>query len=108
VLVAAAQSEDWVVLEERDLYLASTGELLRRLRAVPDGVRSVLLVGHNPGVGELALRLATSGPADLRAELRRKVPTGALAELRLHEPHWRKLPRGCELVSFVTPKRLPG
>ncbi len=104
--VAAAFHEDWVVLDERDLYLASAGELLRRVQAVPDAVASVLLVGHNPGVAELALRLTVSGAPDALADLRRKVPTGALAELRLDAPHWRRLPRGCELASYVRPKQL--
>jgi phosphohistidine phosphatase len=104
--VAEAFDEPWVVLEERELYLASEGELLRRLQAVPEDARSVLMVGHNPGVAELAGILATSGPAEDLAQLRRKYPTGALVELRLHAGPWRQLPRGCELVQFVTPKSL--
>ena len=105
--VASAQRDDWVVLDERDVYLASEGELLQRLQRLPDDVRTALLVGHNPGIGELALRLATRGKTAALAELHRKVPTGALAELRLDGERWRDLPRGCELRSYVTPKHLP-
>jgi len=103
---AEAFAESWVVLEERELYLAGEGELLRRLQAVPDDVHGVLVVGHNPGIAELAQILATSGPAADLAQLRRKYPTGGLAELRLNADHWRQLPRGCELRQFVTPKGL--
>ena len=89
-----------------ELYLASERGLQARIESVPDGVASVLLVGHNPGLAELALRLAVRGDPDALAELHRKVPTGALAELRIHSQRWRQFARGCELVSFVTPKQL--
>src|SRR2546425_347214 len=35
---------------EAKLYAASSHELLERIRAVPDGVTSVMLIGHNPGL----------------------------------------------------------
>ena len=89
-----------------ELYLASEGDLQKRIEQVPDGASSVLLVGHNPGVAELALRLAVRGDPDALAELRRKFPTGALAEFRIPSPHWSQFARRCELVAFVTPKQL--
>ena len=91
---------------EDELYLASERDLRKRVEQVAD-VGSVMLVGHNPGLGELALQLATRGHSDALAELRRKFPTGALAELRVHSQRWSHFARGCELVSFVTPKQLP-
>jgi phosphohistidine phosphatase len=69
-------------------------------------MRSVMLVGHNPGLEELAVELAGQGHGKLVAALRRKFPTGALAEFRVDAPRWRHFARGCELVSFVTPKEL--
>ncbi|MGH8721474.1 MAG: hypothetical protein ACREU4_05795, partial [Burkholderiales bacterium] len=62
----------------------------------------------NPGLEELALQLAARGHAGALEEMRRKFPTGALAELRIHSQRWSHFARGCELVSFVTPKQLPG
>jgi phosphohistidine phosphatase len=91
---------------EDELYLASERDLQARIEQVPDDAASVLLVGHNPGVAELALRLAVRGDPDARAELRRKCPTGALAEFRVHSQRWRQFARGCELAAFVTPKQL--
>lgn len=105
-VAAEFDDEDWTRLEERELYLASAGEMLRRIQSVPDDVLSLLVVGHNPAIAELALQLAKGGPGDEREAMRRKFPTGALAELRLDAEHWRNLPRGCELASFVTPKHL--
>jgi phosphohistidine phosphatase len=59
------------------LYAASEQELLERLQALPESVSSVMLVGHNPGLHNLALVLASRG-ADL-PQLEEKFPTGAPA-----------------------------
>jgi phosphohistidine phosphatase len=89
-----------------DLYLASEHDLRMRIEHAPDGAASLLLVGHNPGIAELALKLAVRGDPDALAELRRKFPTGALAEFRIRAQHWGQFARGCELASFVIPKQL--
>src|SRR3954447_10571759 len=75
----AVPSEGTPVQIERELYAASEQRLLERLRAVEDGVESVMLIGHNSGVEQLALSLA--GRGQKLAGLRRKYPTGALATL---------------------------
>ena len=64
-----------------------------------------MVIGHNPGVQDLALLLAGGGP--LRAGLEAKFPTGALATLDIGWIGWKNLVRGCgELVDFVVPRRL--
>ena len=94
-----------VVQIEDSLYGASSGVLLDRLRAVPDGVGSVMLIGHNPGLQQLALDLAKPS-AELR-ELRVKYPTAALATLELASASWRQIePGAARLVGFVRPRDL--
>jgi phosphohistidine phosphatase len=89
---------------ERELYGASSDALLERLRETPDEVRSLLLLGHNPGIQDLAMLLAGEGP--LRAELGAGFPTAALATLTF-EGGWPALRGGaCELVAFVRPREL--
>jgi len=107
-LVAKGLGAELPVDYEDDLYLASERDLRRRIEQVPGDVASVLLVGHNPGIAELAQQLAARGQPDALAELRAKFPTGALAELRIHSQRWSHFARsGCELVAFVKPKQLP-
>jgi phosphohistidine phosphatase len=102
--IAPALGERVPVQIEGDLYAASEGRLLERLRTLEEGVESVLLIGHNPGVERLALDLAGGG--DELAAVRRKYPTGALATLEFTGP-WSDLGSGrAKLVSFVTPKQL--
>jgi phosphohistidine phosphatase len=90
---------------EKGLYLASEPELLVRLRAVAEEVRTALLIGHNEGIGELANALAGDGDPALLARLQEKFPTGTLATLRLDEAPWRDLaPGAAELLAFVRPR----
>jgi phosphohistidine phosphatase len=88
-----------------ELYGASEQELLEQLRALPDSTTSVMLVGHNPGLHNLALVLASHG-SDL-PQLREKFPTGALATLVVRGEGWTALgPGAAELVDYVVPKEL--
>jgi phosphohistidine phosphatase len=89
---------------EDGLYGASSGGLLERLREVPEDLESVMLVGHQPAIQELALDLAGDG-AEL-ARVRAKFPTAALATL-LFAGEWSELaPGSAELVAYVKPKEL--
>jgi phosphohistidine phosphatase len=86
------------------LYGAGADDLLERLRGVPSAVPSVMLVGHNPGLEELALSLAGGG--ERLPDLRAKYPTGALAILVFTES-WQDLrPGAAELAGFVKPREL--
>jgi phosphohistidine phosphatase len=90
---------------EPGLYQASARALLERLRSVSDEVGSVMLIGHNPGVQELALDLARPAPGTRRLEL--KYPTAGLATLTFRGPAWRTLePGSAELVDFLAPRDL--
>ena len=90
---------------DRRLYLASPEEILARIAEVEDRVRSLLVVGHNPGLATLAEQLAGKGDSDGLARLRRKFPTGALAVLEADSPRWRDLaPAGATLACFLTPR----
>jgi phosphohistidine phosphatase len=65
---------------EADLYHATPGLILRRLQRVPADCRSVLVIGHNPGLAELACALPGPGSDEAAlAAMRRKYPTGAAA-----------------------------
>lgn len=90
-----------------DLYEVGAGSLLERLRTIPASVATLLLVGHNPGMEELAGRLAGPGGDRAAAEaLGRKFPTGALATLAF-DGAWADLAWGtAKLTAFVAPRDL--
>ncbi len=87
---------------EDELYAASARSTLARLRRVPDSVKSVMVVGHNPGLQELALWLLDP-PG--RARVGDKLPTGALAALQLDVPSWNRLRRrSATLQAVIRPR----
>jgi phosphohistidine phosphatase len=95
---------DAEVVVDDELYGAGEGELLERLRAVDDRFETVAVIGHNPGIHDLAIALAGSGAELDRMEA--KFPTGALAVLAF-DRLWRDVsPGGGLLEAFVTPKDL--
>jgi phosphohistidine phosphatase len=92
------------VLVEEDLYLAGMGDLLRRLRKVAGSTPSVMLVGHNPAIQELALALARS--VDDLNHLKGKFPTGAMATLAVPGA-WKDLgAEPADLLEFARPREL--
>jgi phosphohistidine phosphatase len=92
------------VAVEDELYGASSDELLARLRRVPDEVGSVMVIGHNPGLEQLALGLASTG--DELARLEEKFPTAALATLALTQAWAALAPGNAVLAAYVVPKQL--
>ena len=95
-----------LVVSDR-LYLASAAELLEVLREQPDETECVLLIGHNPGIQDLAVALAGEGDRDAYDRLRRKLPTAGLCELALEGPWAQLRPGAGRLVRFDVPRDLP-
>jgi phosphohistidine phosphatase len=102
--ISAALGKAADVRIEESLYSASATRLLERLRGVDSRVSSVMIIGHDPAIKELALNLVGSGTQLER--LREKFPTGALATLAFRG-NWSELrPATTELIAFVTPRGL--
>jgi phosphohistidine phosphatase len=103
--IAPALPEGHAVSVEKGLYLASAGKLLARLHRLDNGTDSVMVVGHNPGLQNLAVLLAGSGDKVLRERLAAKFPTAALAGLRFKVASWREVEvGGGRLAKLWTPR----
>ena len=93
---------------DKRLYLATADELLDAVHGVPADATTILLVGHNPGLEQLVLRLVpprTKG--DARGEVEIKYPTASLAEMAFGVERWDQVvDGGGELVRFVRPRDL--
>jgi phosphohistidine phosphatase len=93
------------------LYLAPAERLFDMLQATPETARSVLLIGHNPGLHNLAMALVgaagmAAGQADA-LRLAEGYPTCALAEFAVAGA-WAGLSAGGgRLVRFLVPADLP-
>ena len=112
-LAADALGESPPIVFDDAIYGASAAGLLQLVRSAPSVARTIVVVGHDPAVQELALALAaverhkTSGdPASPSAALERmatKFPTAAIAVLEFSGPWSRLAPGQARLTSFVTP-----
>jgi phosphohistidine phosphatase len=104
--VAGALPKSTVIEFDDRIYQAGALQLIDLLHEVDAKYESVMLLGHNPSMHDLAVELARSGP-ELEA-MAGKFPKGALAELTL-ECGWDELAADCaELTAFTRPKQLRG
>lgn len=89
------------------LYLASVGELLSVIGRLDDDIKLAMIIGHNPGMAGLALKLAARGePRGMRI-MAEKFPTAALAVIDLDVSQWAAVSPGTGfLQSFIRPKDL--
>ncbi len=93
----------------RELYLAEPEIILAVIRGVTDKSGAVMVVGHNPGLEQCALVLAS---VPLEKKLRKrydtmdeKFPTCALAVIDFGSPKWSNIRAGMgDLHAFVRPK----
>lgn len=103
--VEAAIGTQLTVDYQPGLYLASGGEIVDALCTVPDDIRTVLLVGHNPGMEQAALALSQPDDEGLRESIATKYPTGALTVIDFDVDNWRDIDTG-KLIDFKKPKTL--
>jgi phosphohistidine phosphatase len=89
------------------LYDATPRTLLDVFRHAEPQATSLLVVGHNPGLQEVATQLIASGDLEDRERLREKLPTGGLVVIDFPIEDWVKLhPRSGRLERFVVPRML--
>jgi len=120
VLVSSARrtQETWGLLAKKlpsaiakrdaeDLYEASAAKIAAVVQTIDPKVRTLMLIGHNPGLQDLADGLIGEGDADARARIREKFPTAALAVIEFDADRWKDVrPRSGLLERFITPRSL--
>ena len=86
---------------ERDLYLASAADIMDVIYAQDPTFRHVLVVGHNPGISDLADRLSDGVTGDM--------PTAALITLEADVDDWRGFVHAARtVVGYDYPKNAQG
>ena len=94
---------------EPRIYEAPSERLLAVVQETDADVRTLLMIGHNPGFAELAVSLVGHGDRYAFARMMQKFPTAGLAVIDLPVEDWRDAaPRSGRLDRFVTPKSLGG
>lgn len=92
---------------DQRIYEAPPEQLLQAIRETDDAVRTLLMVGHNPGTQELARLLTGFGDRYAFSRLTQKYPTAGVTVLDFDIGSWRDVAhREARLDRFVTPKGL--
>jgi len=106
-LVLPAFKKQPKTMSDARLYETDADELLKLIKETPHGVHSLLLVGHNPALAELAALLMATGDVESRQRLIEKFPTAGLAVIDFPFDDWSKIrPKSGRLDRFVLPKAL--
>ncbi len=106
-LLLPALAGEMVIRIEQNLYEAGPETLLARVQRAPPETPSILVIGHNPGLEELAADLLADGPAGDIQRLAEKFPTAALAVIQFRVGSWRDVDaRSGTLERFVVPPRV--
>ncbi len=118
VSTAARTRETWALVAEAfktapeaeyeaSIYEASPEAILKAIRATERPAKTLLVVGHNPGMQQLASLLIASGDVEARQRLLEEFPTAAFATISFAANTWDELHlNGGRLEHFVTPHTL--
>ena len=95
------------VFYEDRLYDATPETIVAAIKETPANIRTLIVVGHNPGLHETARLLIAAGDVEARERLNEGLPTSGLAVIDFAGNDWDKLhPRSGRLERFVTPRLL--
>ncbi|MBM3526954.1 MAG: histidine phosphatase family protein [Alphaproteobacteria bacterium] len=118
VSTAARTRETWALCEpvferappvvfESRIYEATPQAIMGVIAETAPGVGTLLVIGHNPGLQELAALLIASGDVDARQRMNEGFPTSALAVIGFAFEDWSGVhPHAGRLEHFVTPRAL--
>jgi phosphohistidine phosphatase len=105
-LVEGALNKTPQVAREERIYNARTRTLADLIRETEDA-GSLLMIGHNPGLHDLANELIGSGEVEARESLNEKLPTSGLVVIDFAFDDWSELHDSSgRLERFVTPRSL--
>jgi phosphohistidine phosphatase len=100
--IAAELSYTKTVGWEASIYLASDDTLLELLRRAPEEAEHVVLIGHNPGLEELAAGLC-SGASDNSVLT---LVTASLAHFELDIARWSQIRWGAGQLRLLLPAKV--
>jgi len=92
--------------EER-IYESMPEDILQVVQETGKRIRTLLIVGHNPSLHELAIELIATGDIEARQRLQEGFPTSALAVIEFALESWARVhAQSGRLEHYVTPRSL--
>ena len=103
-LVAGAFAKPPRSVSDERIYNASPETLLAVITGAGK-VQTLLLVGHNPGLQDLAVGMIASGDLNMREQLKENLPTSGLVVIDLPIDDWSLVhPHAGRLERYVSPR----
>ncbi len=103
-LIAGAFAKPPRTVSDERIYNASP-EMLVAVLGEARKAHTIFLIGHNPGLQDLAVQMIASGEVDMREELKEKLPTSGLVVIDLPIDDWSDIhPHAGRLERFVSPR----
>lgn len=97
--------EDLDIRITRDLYEADEDRTVDKIRAHGGSARTLMVIGHQPGLADTARGLAGSSRPRLFEELEARFPTATLAVIDFPAVKWVDVePKTGRLVAFLKPR----
>jgi phosphohistidine phosphatase len=91
-------------INEERIYNADPQRLMELLTET-EAAKSLIVVGHNPGLHDLAVQLIASGDVEARERIGEGLPTSGLVVIDLAFDDWSRLhPHAGRLERFVSPR----
>jgi phosphohistidine phosphatase len=89
------------------LYDADAGRILKVVQEAEPAARTLLVVGHNPGLHDLGRLLIASGDVEARERFNENLPTAGLLVIDIALEDWSRLHAHCgRLDRFISPRLL--
>src|SRR5882757_9289259 len=103
-LLAAAMDKTPPASFDERIYDAAPEAILGAIKETGRDTGTLMVIGHNPGLQELAAMLVASGDIEARERLGREFPTSGLVVISFAVENWNGVhPRGGRLQHFLAP-----
>ena len=100
----AAGADAGEVVFERAVYHAWVPELVSLVRQTPDQVRTLMMIGHAPGIPDLVEHLCVRTASSAWVQLDHKFPTSGLVVIKV-PGRWPGVGKGrAQLIDFAVPR----
>lgn len=87
-----------------NLYAASAQTILTAIQDTSDSVRRLMVIGHNPGIGEVARLIEGSGEPQAIIAMQESFPTASLAVFEFDDRRWTEVAAGSGVLTrFIDP-----
>ena len=105
--VEKAFSDKLAATFDKRLYEADSDGILAVVQETKPAAHTVIVIGHNPTLQDLANKLIAAGDIDQRANLHQKLPTGALVVIDFTVDRWADVhAHSGRLDRFISPRSL--